>query len=182
MQFSAKEHGRPVTSITISADNKYATTSSHDGSCIVWSLDGKGMGKRHNAWFHNSQFAAVVAHPDQSQYLTVGTDRHVSYVDDADCTEIRRLVGSEEGHTGGSLTAVDIEQVDREDLKFVTGADEPAGGLVKCWSYDEGECIGVGIAHSATINGVKISPDGQIVSVGDDCAINIWAVPGYETQ
>jgi WD40 repeat protein len=93
MELSFKEHKKEVTSVTVSANDEEALSSSADGSCVVWNLR---RGTRANAFFASTIFRAVTYHPDESQLLTVGSDRKITYWDTADCTAIRVMDGSTE--------------------------------------------------------------------------------------
>lgn len=81
MVASMKEHKGRVNSIRINADDSECVSASSDGSCIVWSLS---RFVRSNCLFASTQFRAIVYHPDQSQLLTTGTDRKLTYWDVTD--------------------------------------------------------------------------------------------------
>merc|ERR1711988_550282 len=107
-----------------------------------------------------------------SQVLTCGSDRKIAYWDTMDAQEIRILLGSDEGKSGAELSTVAIQD---DGERFVSSGGD---ALVKLWSYDEGECIGVGAGHSLRVNAVKIAPNqSRCVSVGDEGAIFIWELP-----
>jgi WD40 repeat protein len=91
MELSFKEHKKEVTCIRVSNNDEEALTSSADGSCCVWNLR---RGTRANALFASTVFRAIVYHPDESQLLTCGSDRKVTYWDTTDCTAIRVMDGS----------------------------------------------------------------------------------------
>ena len=75
----------------ISADGSEALTACADGSCVLWSLK---RGVRANALFAATEFREAVYHPDESQLLTVGSDRRITYWDASDCTSLRVMEGS----------------------------------------------------------------------------------------
>jgi len=110
-------------------------------------------------------------HPDESQIVTCGTDRKVTYWDPLDGTAIRVLDASEDEIMTVAITS--------EGEYFVSaGADK----LVKVWHYDEGVCHYIGVGHSGTISRCAISPDqGLCISVGHEGAICIWAM-GVEAE
>ena len=173
MVYSMKEHRKTITDITISNDNENCISSSVDGSCISWFLEGKNGGKRDGAIFANTEFCAIQYYPDMSQFLTVGTDRKVSYWDSApsEKTAIREIQASDEGILGGPLRALDI---DTDGAIFGTGGDDK---LVKVWTYDEGNLEAVGIGHSQSVLGLKIAPGSNtMISVGSEGAIMIWTL------
>lgn len=167
MELSFKEHKKEVTSIAVTATGEEAVTASADGSCLIWNLK---RGTRSNALFASTVFRAAVYHPDESQLLTAGSDRRLTYWDATDCSAIRIMDGSTE-----EITSVDIEP---------TGSLFASAGLdrqVKVWRYDEGDCVAVGVGHSGAVNKVRISPDNRIIiSGGSEGALLIWAMPGGE--
>jgi len=74
MVTSMKEHKAGITYLNVSADDKECVSACGDGSCIIWSLE---RYVRNNCLFASTKFRAVLYHPDQSQFLTTGTDRKV---------------------------------------------------------------------------------------------------------
>lgn len=65
-----------VTCIRIRKNNLECVSSSSDGSCIIWDLT---RFVRNQVLFAPSFFKAVTYFPDESQLLTSGTDRKVSF-------------------------------------------------------------------------------------------------------
>jgi len=174
MEATLKEHRAPVTSIAVMQDNTQCVTASADGSCIVWDITNY---LRVNAMFANTNFSAILYHPDESQYLSTGTDRKITYWDSFDASAIRVIDGSDSGETGGAVKALDI---DGEGAIFASGGED---GLVKLWHYDEGDTFAEGTGHSGAINSVKISPDGRtVVSAGSEGAVMIWTVPDIAAE
>jgi len=115
----------------------------------------------------------VLWHPDESQLLTCGSDRKVTYWDCFDGQAIRMLDGSD----SGELNALAIS---REGEHFVTGGEDK---LIKLWDYDEGLSNFVGQGHSGVITCVAMAPDQKtIVSVGAEGAIFVWHVPDKVQQ
>lgn len=165
LELSFKEHKKEITSVQVSANDEEAISSSADGSCLVWNLR---RGTRANALFASTVFRAVTYHPDESQLLTCGSDRKLTYWDTSDCTAIRIMEGSTE-----EIMSVDIE---KDGVAFASGGLDRQ---VKLWLYDEGDAVAVGAGHSGAITKVRISPDKRIiVSVGAEGAIFIWRYPG----
>ena len=93
MELSFKEHKKEVTSLRVSANDEEALSSSADGSCVVWNLR---RGTRTNAIFASTVFRQITYHPDESQLLTCGSDRKLTYWDTSDCTAIRAIDGATE--------------------------------------------------------------------------------------
>ena len=147
MEMSFKEHKKDVTSIRVSHNDEECITSSADGSCLIWNLR---RASRANALFASTVFRTILYHPDESQLLTCGSDRKLSYWDTTDCTAIRVIEGSTE-----EIRSIDIE---KEGKLFASGG---ADRLVKVWLYDEGEVVASGAGHSGTITKVCISPDNK---------------------
>lgn len=165
MEASMKEHRARVADIKVNKKDDQAVSASHDGSCIVWDLENF---TRIICLFESTMFKQVLYHPDESQLLTAGSDRKITYWDCFDGQAIRMLDGSD----SGEINALDIT---REGEHCVSGGEDK---LVKIWNYDEGICYSQGTGHSGTITRLKFSPDQKfIVSVGTEGAIFIWHNP-----
>jgi WD40 repeat protein len=89
---SMKEHKGQVNSLQLNNDDTECVSASADGSCIVWNLE---RFVRSNCLFASTQFKAILYHPDQSQLLTTGTDRKLTYWDVVDGNPIRIIDGSQ---------------------------------------------------------------------------------------
>jgi len=165
MVASMKEHKLTVNSIKINEHGDECVSASNDGSCIVWDLN---TFTRKNCLFASTQFKSIMYHPDQSQLVTTGTDRKITYWDCVDASAIRITDGSMTSH----LNCLDINQ--EGDAFCSAGGDK----VVQVWGYDEGYNYFTGVGHSGDIQAVKFSPDNQsIVSVGEEGAIFIWSAP-----
>jgi len=164
MLASLKEHKAEVSSIRVRANDEECVSASCDGSCIVWDLK---RYTRNNAMFASTLFRDIRYHPDESQMLTCGSDRKLTYFDSFDGNPIRIMEGS-----AAEINALDINDT---GSMFVSAGNDRA---VRVWDYDEGICHSVGEGHSGNINKVCISPDQQtIVSVGSEGAIFVWKMP-----
>eukprot|EP01018_Ginkgo_biloba_P019199 Gb_06629 [translate_table: standard] len=162
MTANMKEHTGPVNSVQVRKNDNECVTSSSDGSCTIWDLM---RFTRNNSFFASTFFKAALYHPDESQLLTTGTDRKITYWDAYDCSDIRVIDGS----LTAEMTSLDISP---DGTAFVSGGGDRE---VKLWNYDEGHCYFVGRGHSEPISKVKISPDQQhVISVGEEGAIFIW--------
>jgi WD40 repeat protein len=145
MEASLKEHRGRVSDIRV-GKNEQAVSSSFDGSCIVWDL------KTHTrliCLFESTMFKQVLYHPDESQLLTAGSDRKITYWDCYDGQAIRMLDGSD----SGEINALAI--TDKGDWCVSGGEDKK----VKVWNYDEGICYFEGVGHSGGVSKIAISPD-----------------------
>jgi len=165
---SMKEHKGPVYAIVIKGDDTECVSASADGSCITWALAGLSSFTRMNALFAANFFKSVVYHPDESQLLTCGTDRKLTYWDVTDMNAIRII--------DGSMSAeVNTLHISGDGRFFVSGG---ADKKIKLWHYDEGSQYFEGAGHSGAIIMAKIAPDEQrIVTVGGEGGIFIWKVP-----
>ena len=67
-----------------------------DCSCIVLDLN---EGVRIHALFENAVFKDMLYHPDESQYLTCGTNCKLSYWDAYDASAIRKIDGGDAAMT-----------------------------------------------------------------------------------
>ncbi|CAD8070532.1 unnamed protein product [Paramecium sonneborni] len=165
MKSSMKEHRGRVWSIQVRRNNEQAVSASADGSCIIWDL--KSF-TRVMCLFESTLFKMVLYHPEESQLLTTGSDRKITYWETFDGQAIRMLDGSEEGE-------VNALAITKEGEHFVSGGEDKE---VKLWGYDEGICYFKGQGHSGTITRITISPDQKsIISVGAEGAIFIWKMP-----
>mmetsp|Transcript_9086 Transcript_9086/g.9044 ORF Transcript_9086/g.9044 Transcript_9086/m.9044 type:complete len:368 (-) Transcript_9086:27-1130(-) len=170
MESSMKEHRGRVWAIQINRNNDLAVTASSDGSCIVWDLRSF---TRVICLFESTMFKQVLYNADESQLLTTGSDRKITYWDTFDGQSIRMLDGSEEGE-------VNALAITREGDYFVSGGEDQR---VKFWSYDEGVILYEGIGHSGSINKIAFSPDQRnIVTVGAEGAIFMWNAPQANPQ
>ena len=162
METSMKEHRGRVWAIRLNKSNDLAVSASSDGSCIVWDLK---TFTRLTCLFESTMFKQVLYHPDESQLITTGSDRKITYWDTFDGQAIRMLDGSEEGE-------VNTLAINREGNHFASGGEDQ---IVKVWSYDEGVVLFEGIGHSASIQKIVFTPDQQnLISVGSEGAIFIW--------
>ena len=162
MLASMKEHKGPVNSLALRANDSECVSACSDGSSIIWDLS---TFHRRGELTANTFFKACAYHPDESQIVTTGTDRKVSWWEAFDGSAIRVVDGSETAE----INALDVSA---DGTQVVTGGGDKD---VKVWGYDEGACFHVGKGHSGAIAKVKFSPDGQkIVTVGSEGAIFIW--------
>ena len=162
---SMKEHRGMVTSIAMRGEDEECISASADGSCIVWDMQ---RYVRNQALFASTFFKSVVFSPDESQILTTGTDRKLTYWDAADGSEIREIEGSETSEINSLAVTSDGNAL------ISAGGDK----LLKLWSYDEGTLKGVGHGHSGSISAVAVSPDQRaFVSVSEEGTIIIWRNP-----
>ncbi|CBH17757.1 putative WD40 repeat protein [Trypanosoma equiperdum] len=168
LEASLSEHKGIVNAIAITRDNTQCVSASDDGSCIVWDLV---RHVRRDVIYSQTRFRAVAYYVDESQLLTTGTNKNITWWDSVDCGAIREVPGSKTAEVNSLSLSTD-------GRFFVSGG---ADRIVKVWGYDEGSCAAVGLAHSCNITKVRVSPDGKkIVSVGDEGAIMIWSVCDLE--
>jgi WD40 repeat protein len=165
MEGSLKEHRSQVSDVKINAADTQAVSSSFDGSTIIWDIVNC---TRIMCLFESTMFKQVLYHPDESQVLTTGSNRKITYWDCFDGQAIRMLDGSETGE----IHALAITESGEH---FVSGGQDKA---VKLWDYDEGICYYKGVGHSGEITKICISPDQRtMVSVGTEGAIFMWHMP-----
>lgn len=165
LESSLKEHRSRVNDVRINHQDSQAVSASSDGSCIIWDL------KTHTrimCLFESTMFKQLVYHPDESQLLTCGSDRKVTYWDCFDGQAIRMLDGSETGE----LNAIAITE---QGEHFVSGGEDK---MVKLWDYDEGLIYYQGVGHSGGITRIAIAPNQQFfVSTGSEGGIFVWKMP-----
>lgn len=164
MIHSMKEHRGEVHSIMCNQDGTRAISSSSDASCIIWDIR---QGIRITALFEPAIFTNAVIHPDESQYLTCGTHKKITYWDAYDASAIREI-------EGGTAEMTCLEIASNGNF-FISGS---ADRLLRLWDYDDGITLGIGKGHSGKVNKVAFSPDlSTIVSVGSEGGIFMWSVP-----
>lgn len=111
MEASLKEHRGRVDDVRINKNDTQAVSASFDGSCIIWDIV---THTRIMCLFESTMFKCVVYHPDESQLLTTGSDRKVTYWDCFDGQAIRMLDGSSTGE-------VNALAITSEGEHFVSG-------------------------------------------------------------
>lgn len=164
MEASMKEHRASINSIQILKDNSACVSASSDGSCIVWNLENF---VRSQAMFASTVFQKILYHPDESQMISCGSDRRITYFDSYDGEAIRIL----EDASTDEMLSLDIEP---SGTVFVSGGKD---SVLKVWHYDNGEPIAIGKGHSGDINAAKITPDCRsIITTGSEGAIMIWDI------
>lgn len=165
LTISWKEHTSPVTHLELNASEEIVLSASGDGSCIMWDLV---MMHRINALFAQNQFTHIAFHPDQSQIITTGADRKITWWCATDLETIRVVDGSD----SAIVNSLSLDQTG--DCFASAGGDQ----VVKVWNYDMGEVTHEGVGHSGVISDVVISPDkSNIVSVGEECGVFVWKFP-----
>lgn len=158
-----KQHKGPVNQIVMRQNDEECVSASSDGSCIVWDLQ---RFVRTNSLFASTFFKSAVYHPDESQIVATGTDRHISWYDVYDGQAIRVLEGSERSE----VNSLDVSP---DGAYLVSGG---ADTTLRLWDYDEGTVLAEGQGHSDAITKVVISPDqSRIISCGNDGAIMCWS-------
>lgn len=161
---SLKEHKATITSIVVREGDEECVSASDDGSCMVWDLR---RYTRNQAMFASTLFRGILYHPDESQLLTCGSDRKLSYWDAYDGSAIRVIEGSNQ-----EINSIDITKPDGQ--VFVSAGNDKT---VRVWDYDDGICHYIGEGHSGNINKVAIAPGNDtVVSVGSEGAIFIWGL------
>lgn len=105
---------------------------------------------------------------DESQLLTCGTDRKITYWDVLNMHAIRIIDGSE-------MADVNSLHANCDGHFFVSGG---ADKKVNLWNYDEGSKYYEGIGHSGSVSKVRISPNEmRVISVGSEGGIYVWSIP-----
>lgn len=121
MEASMKEHRGRVWSIQLTRDNCQAVSSSSDGSCIIWDLHSHS---RLLCLFESTVFRQVLFHPEETQLLTAGSDRKITYWERSDAQALRTLVGE-----GKEVNALDITKA---GLHFLSAGEDKT---VRLWDY-----------------------------------------------
>ena len=118
--------------------------------------------------FETTMFKQLVFHPDESQILTAGTDRKITYWDTIEGSEIRMMDGSLDGEINSLAMCKSGE--------FFASAGEDRE--VKVWEYDTGIPKWRGLGNSGVINRIAIAPNQEFfVTVGADGSIFMFETP-----
>ena len=165
MEASLKEHRARVWNLIINSRNDRAFSASSDGSCIEWDISNY---TRVACLFETTMFKQLVYHPDESQILTTGTDKKITYWDVIDSNEIRSIDGSYDGE-------INTIAICKSGEYFITAGEDKQ---ITIWDYDSATPKWKGIGHSNGINRIAIAPNQEfIVSVGQDGSIFIFETP-----
>jgi WD40 repeat protein len=167
MEASLKEHRGRITSIIVNSSDSCAVSASTDGSCIIWDIKNY---VRLACLFEKTLFKDLVYHPSESQILTVGTNKKISYwnCEDSNAEKLRSVEGALEGEINS------IAMCDSGEYFVTSGSDKE----VKIWEYQTGFPIWKGMGHSNPINKIAIAPNQKIiVSVSEDGSIFFWESP-----
>ena len=157
-------HINGVTAITATSDCRKIVSGS-DGSCIEWDISNY---TRVACLFETTMFKQLVYHPDESQILTTGTDKKITYWDVIDSNEIRSIDGSYDGE-------INTIAICKSGEYFITAGEDKQ---ITIWDYDLATPKWKGIGHSNGINRIAIAPNQEfIVSVGQDGSIFIFETP-----
>ena len=148
MKASLKEHRGRVADVRINATDSQAVSASYDGSCIIWDIV---TANRIMCLFESTMFKQVMYHPDESQLLTAGSDRKITYWDCFDGQAIRMLDGSETGELNALAMFAAGEH-------FVSSGNDK---VIKLWDYDEGINYYQGIGHSGDVTKVRLIKLGE---------------------
>jgi WD40 repeat protein len=166
METSLKEHRSRVWSIVVNSLNDRAVSASADGSCIIWDINSY---RRLVCLFETTMFKQLTYHPDESQILTTGTNKKITYWDVIDGVDIRSIDGSYEGEVN-SLSMCKSGEF------FVSAGEDKE---VKIWEYDTAIPRWKGLGHSNNINRVAVAPNQEFIcSVSEDGSIFIFETPG----
>ena len=165
METSLKEHRSRVWSIVVNSLNDRAVSASADGSCIIWDINAY---RRLVCLFETTMFKQLCYHPDESQILTTGTNKKITYWDVIDGVDIRSIDGSYEGEIN-SLSMCKSGEF------FVSAGEDKE---VKIWEYDTAIPRWKGLGHSNSINRVAVAPNQEFIcSVSEDGSIFIFETP-----
>ena len=165
MDASLKEHRGRVWNIIVNELNDRAISSSADGSCIIWDIKNY---VRVACLFETTMFKEAVYHPDQSQILTTGTNKKITYWSIIDEVEIRSIDGSLEGE-------INTLAMFKSGEFFLSAGEDK---IIKIWEYDTAIPRYVGVGHSDAIKRCEISPNQEfIVSVSENGSIFLYETP-----
>ena len=139
----AAKHTAEVTCVSWNSQVSHILASGdQSGNTIIWDIKSH---TRVMVFFESTMFKSVLYHPDESQVLTTGSDRKITYWDCFDGQAIRMLDGSATGE-------INTLAILAEGEHYVSGGEDKE---VKIWDYDEGIQYYKGVGHSGAITKVS---------------------------
>eukprot|EP01084_Bolivina_argentea_P252761 424355_1 len=161
------QHHDTISDITISADEKYAMSSSMDGALKLWEIS-ENECTREFTGAHTKGIIAVVFSPDNRKILTIGKDNVIAVWNTIGVIMMTDKLSNNEWFS--CMTA----SPDENNEVYITGGND-----VKFWVCDhelrhDGGKKG---EHKNGISAITISPDGSLVASGGvNGLICMWAV------
>ena len=157
-------HGGPVRSVTVSADGRFAATTSFDNSAGLWEI----ASARRLGWLegHEAAVNAAAFTPDGRRLVTAGDDFDLRVFDVATGEPIHRL----EGHRGKLLSVAVAPD-------GATVASAGWDGRIGLWDIASGKRLAFLDGHRSNVNSVVFSGDGRTLwSASYDGTIRRWDV------
>ncbi|KAG2489873.1 hypothetical protein HYH03_011675 [Edaphochlamys debaryana] len=160
-----KMHGARIVDVAVMADDAHVAAASEDRNWSLWDV---GSERVRTVWRGQSMFKGMAVSPDKVSVVTVTLDRKVQLWDvrspEPRWTKVEAHAG-EIGCVAG----------DHRGAVFASGGADLA---VRLWGWANGQEVSPpGVAHTAPITGVAVSPDDRsVVSVAVDGSICFWAV------
>eukprot|EP01084_Bolivina_argentea_P252759 424353_1 len=162
-----KQHNDTISDIAVSADEKYAMSSSMEGSLKLWEIS-KNECTREFTGAHTKGIIAVVFSPDNRKILTIGKDNVIAVWNTIGVIMMTDKLSNNEWFS--CMTASPDENIE----VYVTGGND-----VKFWRFDSGlsHSDGKKGQHKNGISAITISPDASLVASGGvNGLICIWDV------
>jgi cilia- and flagella-associated protein 52 len=96
MAASSKDHRGPINAIAVAPSSGIeAVSASSDGACIIWDISDPTALRRRTSCLSNAFFTGLSFFPDDSQMVTVGSDRKLTFWDTFDGSAVRVTSGSD---------------------------------------------------------------------------------------
>ena len=163
-------HKDKVNSVAFSPDGKLLASGSKDRTIKIWDVSQwENIGTHEPTTVQTSFAVQAVAFRPDGQLLAI-SGRHVKLLDITNQTEIATLE-----HDDWVWTVA----FSRDGRYLAT--DDGVGTTVKVWDVQKKQIIALLEGHTADINFVKFSPDGQtLASSSWDGEIKLWDVSNWK--
>lgn len=162
----------PVTSLTLSPNDKFLFSASHSRQIRVWDLSSL---KCLRSWKgHEGPVMGMACDASGGLLATAGADRKVQVwdVDGGFCTHFFK------GHKG-VVTSIMFHPDPNKLLLFSCGDDT----TIKIWDLTKKRCVATLQKHQSAVTSLAISEDGwTLVSAGRDKVVNLWDLHDYSCK
>uniref|UniRef100_A0ABM5EIR4 Telomerase protein component 1 isoform X1 n=1 Tax=Pogona vitticeps TaxID=103695 RepID=A0ABM5EIR4_9SAUR len=153
-------HMGQITECCISLDHRVLATVSLDGYLKLWDST---RGELTRKWDSLRPLNCVTFHPDSQLVAVGGWDRTVTILDAHEMSVISMLKGHD-----ASVRSIAFSSAGNI---LIAGS---LVGSISLWSWREAVVLGAFSAHSGCVSAVRFLPGGKLLTVGEDCKVQLW--------